>query len=183
MVESSINNTMKEDIFLSYFHEDAEYKDKFEEIFADLINNKTVRLHDTNMTSNDYIDTIINENNITNSSVVIVLTGSKTYKRKHVDWDIYAALKQKTALIGICLPNRNDYRLNKFITETFPHRLVDNVTSGYASINKWTEDYDKMSNIIKRSHIKSENINLINNRRSLQSKDYHFCGATGCDCH
>lgn len=172
---------MKSNIFLSYYHEDKEYSDKFQELFQNL-NTKTIRLTNNDYSSDEYISNIINENNITNTTTTIVLLGPKTYKRKHIDWDIYAALKQKSSLIGICLPNRNDYRLNNLILETYPPRLHDNVTSGYATIIKWTENPEKIDNIIKRSYIKSEDTNLINNRRKLQSKDHHFCGV-GCDCH
>jgi len=175
---------MTYDIYLSFHHEDQEYADKFIEIFGGLVNvisPKIKRIE--NETGEEYIERFIEESGINSSTIIIVLVGIKSYKRKHVDWDISAGLIKKSSLVGICLPMRNDYNLNNVILETCPHRLADNVKSNYASIHKWTEDITKMENILVASQKRSENRVLLNNNRTLMKKDHHFCGAKGCECH
>ena len=175
---------MKYNTYLAYHHEDREYADKYIELFGELLNIVSPKITRVDEESGEeYIERCIENSGISKSSIVVVLTGPKTYKRKHVDWDIYAGLKKKAALVGICLPNRNDYILNKFILETYPHRLEDNVKTGYASIHKWTENQDIMRNILASAQKRSQNTLLMKNSRRLMQKDHHFCGARGCECH
>ena len=74
---------MKSNIFLSYYHEDKEYSDKFQELFQNL-NTKTIRLTNNDYSSDEYISNIINENNITNTTTTIVLVGPKTYRLGYI---------------------------------------------------------------------------------------------------
>jgi hypothetical protein len=134
----------KHNVFISFHHElDQDYKDKFEILFGDLFNNKSVNDNeiDENL-STEYIKRLIRENHITASSVCVVLIGKETYKRKHVDWEIYAALDKKvggySGLLGILLPTHPDSKRNEYNPGLIPPRLVDNIKSGYAIIYDWT---------------------------------------------
>ena len=62
--------------------------------------------------SDEYIKRLIREDKVSDSSVVIVLVGPNTRKRKHVDWEIYAGLRSSVngsyGLVGIMLPELNE---------------------------------------------------------------------------
>lgn len=132
-------------VFLSYYHADDQYyKDRFEKMFGDVFIHKSVQMGDINTEiSDEYCKRLIREDYISDSSVVIVLCGNNTYRRKHVDWEIYAGLTSRaggcSGLLGIRLPTRSDY--GKPVNyDTIPKRLADNVQSGYAKLYDWTED-------------------------------------------
>jgi hypothetical protein len=124
---------VKRRVFVSYHHAgDQWYYDTFSSVFHDGYEVISDCSLDRVRNSNDpnYILRYIRENHITGSSTIIVLCGAETWRRKYVDWEIQAALSQKSALLGIKLPElpvENDgcYK---------PDRLQDNITSGYA---KW----------------------------------------------
>lgn len=138
-------------VFISYHHEyDQKYKDDFVKVFQNYFIDKSVQAgeYDDDLSTN-YIKRLIREEKITDSSIVIVLIGSETYKRKHVDWEIAAGLSCKaggcSGLIGILLPTYyntiNNCHLNKnqFLYDTIPPRLSDNIKTGYATIYNWED--------------------------------------------
>jgi hypothetical protein len=140
----SQNTDTKHKVFISYYHEDDQYyKNKFEELFGHLFINKSVKDGDIDSDlSTDYIKRLIQKGFLTDTSVLVVLIGPNTYKRKHVDWEISAALSKKvggySGLLGLCLPEHTDYKKQQFSTDVIPTRLVDNITSGYAKWYDWT---------------------------------------------
>ncbi len=139
----------KRKVFISFHHANDElYKNKFEEKYGSVFINKSVTKDEYNEDlSTEYIKRLIQEDKISDSSVVVVLIGSETYKRKHVDWEISAGLSKKvggySGLIGILLPSYYEASENTFLkgsgynSNTIPPRLNDNVESGYALIYKW----------------------------------------------
>jgi hypothetical protein len=130
-------------VFLSYFHEDDQYdKDRFEELFGHLFINESVQSDDINTdVSTEYIKRLIQEDYISDSSVVLVLVGVNTWKRKHVDWEISAGLNKKvegySGLLGILLPDFPLSSDGKYSYDDIPPRLADNVKSKYAKIYTW----------------------------------------------
>ncbi len=124
-------------VFISYHHEkDEYYKKKFEENFGDLFINESVQDGDYNPDlSDEYIKHLIANNNISLSTVVVVLIGAETEKRKHIDWEIYAGLSERNkcraGLIGVILPTFNKDE-NKI-----PDRLQDNIDTKYARLYTW----------------------------------------------
>jgi hypothetical protein len=90
----------------------------------------------------NYIKRLIQGGYLTDTSVLIVLVGKNTYKRKHIDWEISAALSKKvggySGLLGICLPGHSAYGKDKYSEGDVPPRLVDNLKSGYAKLYDWT---------------------------------------------
>ncbi|WP_434509810.1 TIR domain-containing protein [Desulfitobacterium sp. AusDCA] len=138
------NNDIKHKVFISYYHEDDQYyKDKFEALFGDIFINKSVGDGDIDDDlSANYIKRLIQEGYLTDTSVLVVLVGKNTYKRKHVDWEISAALSKKvggySGLLGLCLPDHPAYGKDEYSADDVPPRLVDNLKSGYAKLYDWT---------------------------------------------
>ncbi len=158
-LKSSDTDT-KHKVFISYYHnDDEEYRSEFEERFGHLFINKSVEPGDIDEeSSDDYIKRLIQEDYISDSSVLIVLVGAKTYCRKHVDWEISAAISKKvggySGLLGLCLPTHPSYEEDKYKSDVVPVRLVDNLKSKYASLYDWTESEE---NIEKWVEIAFEN--------------------------
>ena len=82
-------------VFISYYHGDQEYKDDLVKlsdqrgIFVD-------RSVDTGDISDDLSDErireLIRDSYLRDSTVTIVLVGTETQRRKHVDWEIYSSM-------------------------------------------------------------------------------------------
>jgi len=135
----------KHKVFISYYHQDDQYyKVLFENRFSHVFINKSVKPGDiATDNSDEYIKTLIREDYVSDSSVLLVLVGPNTKSRKHVDWEIYAGLDKKangySGLLGILLPNfLMSYDVHGNVN-CLPPRLADNVKSGYAKIYKWDE--------------------------------------------
>jgi len=170
----------KRKVFVSYYHkEDQEYRDKFEKQFGHLFISKSVEPGeiDSNI-SDEYIKRLIQEEYISDTSVLIVLIGQKTYLRKHVDWEISAALDKRVGnnyagLIGLILPTKNDYGAEKsFNPITIPPRLYDNVKSGYAKIYDWTDSAENISGWIETAFKNRELLKeKIDNSREQYMRD------------
>ncbi len=137
------NTDSRHKVFISYYHnDDQRYRDDFEKKFGHLFISKSVKPGDIDSDlSTDYIKRLIQENYISDSSVVVVLIGPKTYCRKHVDWEISAGLNKKvngySGLLGILLPTFQLTSNNKYSYSDIPERLADNVKSDYAIIYTW----------------------------------------------
>ena len=104
---------MKHKVFISYHHEnDQSYKDelvRFGELH-DIFEDYSV---DTGDISDDLTDEQIREKirneYIKDSTVTIVLVGTETKHRKHIDWEIYSSMhdgkiNKKSGIIVINLP-------------------------------------------------------------------------------
>jgi len=137
-------------VFVSYHHaNDQDYRNAFEQIFAstyDIMVSKSVQIGDIdpNLTT-DTIRQKIRDEYLRDSTVTIVLIGSQTWQRKHVDWEIGSSIRNtlrnpRSGLLGIILPTypRND--LNKYDPYTIPPRLYDNKRCGFAEIYNWSND-------------------------------------------
>lgn len=125
-------------VFVSYHHGgDQAYYDAFSTTFHDgydaIYDNSLERKVDSDNAL--YVMQRIRDTCITGTSCTIVLVGANTYKRKYVDWEIYATLDKGHGLIGVRLPSAP-------IVQGFvivPDRLNDNIQSGYASWLTWAE--------------------------------------------
>ncbi len=138
---------MRHNVFVSYHHaNDQYYRNQFENLFSntyDIMVSKSVQIGDIN--ENLPPETIrqkIRDEYLRDSTVTVVLIGSETWKRKHVDWEIGSSIRQtqynsRSGLIGILLPSypRND--ITKYNQNTIPPRLYDNIQCGFAKIYNW----------------------------------------------
>lgn len=163
----------KHKTFISFYHHDDEkYKEYIERNFSDYIINKSVKDGEYDKENSDeYVKRLIREEKVSDSSVMIVLIGPNTYKRKHVDWEIYAALRDSvngnSGLIGVVLPT---YELNSdgtFRSEDFPARLLDNYRSGYSKIYAWNYFCNNFPSLVQQAF---ENRILLKDRKNNTRK-------------
>ncbi|WP_342327622.1 TIR domain-containing protein [Pedobacter sp. FW305-3-2-15-E-R2A2] len=149
-------NLPKRKTFKSYYHyEDQDYKEKFKNLFDDLIIHKSVEDGDIDADNSDaYIKQLIRQGYLNDTTVLIVLIGPNTKHRKHVDWEISGALNYKvgdkySGILGLKLPNHPDYATGSHSYDLLPARLSDNLKSDYAIIRDWTDDRIKMQEYIE----------------------------------
>ncbi len=138
-----LGSAVRHNVFISYYHNaDQAYRDAFETAYGHLFISKSVNPGDiTTDLNTDYIKRLIQEDYISDASVVIVLVGAKTYCRKHVDWEISAGLNKKvggySGMIGILLPDIPLNEASEYQYDAIPARLADNAKSGFAAIYTW----------------------------------------------
>lgn len=142
-------------VFVSYYHrDDQEYRDKFEQSTANLFIFKSVRPGDIESDlSDEYVKRLIQEEYISDSSVVVVLVGPRTFCRKHVDWEISAGLNRKvngySGLVGIVLPTFPLSADNEYDPKLIPPRLNDNLVSKFAKLYAWGDALQSDETIIE----------------------------------
>ncbi|GHV00983.1 hypothetical protein AGMMS49521_0160 [Campylobacterota bacterium] len=144
------NNSPRHKVFVSYHHaNDQEYKDSFEKLFAqtyDVMVSKSVQIGDIDQNlATETVRQKIRDEYLRDSTVTVVLIGSQTWQRKHVDWEIGSSIRHtqyssRSGLLGIILPTypRNDP--SKYDPYTIPPRLYDNIRCGFATIHNWSTD-------------------------------------------
>ena len=143
-------------VFISYYHHDDQfYKNYIDHYLSANIINKSVRAGEYNSDNSDeYIKRLIREEKVSDSSVVVVLIGPNTRKRKHVDWEISAGLSKNvngcSGLVGILLPELpmigSEYRVSDM-----PGRILDNYYSGYAKLYSWDVAIHNFDAIIEQA--------------------------------
>lgn len=122
------SNDIKRKVFISYYHGDQLYVNKFISDFSDVFIPKAIGIKDGNFEfdSNNpqYIMRKIREQVLEDSTVTIVLIGNCTHSRRYVDWEIKASLQQgetlPNGLIAINLPYMGT-------RGNLPNRLSENV--------------------------------------------------------
>lgn len=168
-------------VFVSYHHKNDQLdRDKFEKLFADkhdIMVSKSVQIGEIDpILKTDTVRQKIRDEYLRDSTVTVVLIGSETWKRKHVDWEIGSSIRQtqhssRSGLLGIILPSyfRND--ATKYNPYTIPPRLYDNIERGFATIHNWTTDAQRVQKWIheafeRRNKIEPDNSfpNFVNNR-------------------
>lgn len=144
----------KHKVFISFHHNDEDHRNEFEEQFGHLFISKTVQGGDIDPdNSAEYTSRLINDDYISDSSVVIALYGAETRKRKHVDWEISAGLSKKvgghSGLAVVILPTFPVVPFDQFGNYKeemlFPHlhpRTAANIKSGYAKVYFWKCNYN-----------------------------------------
>jgi hypothetical protein len=159
--------------FVSYHHaNDQNYKQIFDLRFGnrfDILERGSVDLGDID--PNLQTDTIrqkIRDEYLRDCSVTVVLVGVDTWRRKHVDWEIGATIRDtarnpRGGLLGILLPSyqrvhASSLRVGRegsvlaYIHDSIPPRLHDNVARGYATLHLWSEDPDDVQGWIHAAY-------------------------------
>ena len=136
-------------VFVSYHHEnDQNYRDRFERLFADVYNimdSRSVRLGEIRRGLQvEEIDRRIREKHLRDSTVTVVLIGADTWRRKFVDWEIAATIRDtefnpRSGLLGIFLPIHPSYGPTTYDPYITPPRLHYNIECGYAKAYDWSE--------------------------------------------
>jgi len=163
-------NLPKRKTFVSFYHNDDEEKRKeFDNLFDDLITSKSVNDGDIDSDNSDgYILKLIQQKYLHDTSVLLVLVGEKTKCRKHVDWEISAALNYKvgdkySAILGLLLPSHANFGTGKYDPALLPNRLAANVESGYAILRNWTEDRGLLQQYIELAIAKrTDSVKIVN---------------------
>jgi hypothetical protein len=163
-------NITKRKSFVSYYHRDDQYyRERFENLFGDLVISKSVEDGDIDTDNGtDYIKQLIQREYLSDTTVLIVLIGAKTKGRKHVDWEIAGALNYKVGdnyagVVGLFLPSHPDYGSDKYHPALVPSRLAANVKSGYAIARDWSDDRVVMQKYIEKAFTaRSESGKIVN---------------------
>ena len=108
---------------------------------------------------------------IRTASVTVVLIGSETWKRKHVDWEISSSIREtqlnsRTGLIGIILPTYPRADTSKYNKGTIPPRLQDNLDCDFAKIYNWSNNPAEVQQWIHEAFVRRKQINP-NNAREM----------------
>lgn len=165
-------------VFVSYHHaNDQVYRDKFENLLrsADISVLKSVQIGDIDdeNLSDERIRQIVRDEYLRDSTVTVVLIGTETWKRKHVDWEIGSSIRNteknpRGGLLGIILPSHPDYNKAKRTSGLIPQRLHDNQKCGYAEIYDWTTDTASIQKWIHDAFKIRREVNPDNSRPSLK---------------
>jgi hypothetical protein len=149
------SKNQKHKVFISFYHHDDEwYKNELERLFSDKMISKSVQDGEYDSDDSDeYVKRLIREDKISDSSVVVVLCGPNTKRRKHVDWEIYAGLRKSingtSGLVGVLLPEFPLVADNRYSYSDIPGRLADNVKSEYANVYTWAYFKENFVSIIQ----------------------------------
>lgn len=153
-------------VFVSYHHaNDQHYRDSFEELFAnqhDIMLSKSVQIGD--IPENMKTETIrqkIRDEYLRDSTVTVVLVGSQTWQRKHVDWEIGSSIRHtlhnpRSGLLGILLPTYVKPGPNKYDPYTIPPRLHYNIECGFANLYDWSNDPSKVQAWIHQAFLQRD---------------------------
>lgn len=135
-------------VFVSYHHEnDQAYRDAFERMFSLLSGvfiSKSVQIGEISpLLATDTVRSKIRDEYLHDSTVTIILIGTSTWQRKHVDWEISSSIRStklssRSGLIGILLPTHQSFFTSGYDPGIVPPRLVDNQKCGFANIYNWT---------------------------------------------
>lgn len=134
----------KHKVFISYHHANDQWaKDEIqkwneaEDIFIDLsVNSKDV--DDTLPTES--IRRIIRDSYLRDSTVTIILVGTETWGRKHVDWETYSSMydgsiNRKSGIVVVQLPSTNPQYF------TIAHEVEKQMV--YPECTSWTSISDR----------------------------------------
>jgi len=166
----------RHNVFVSYHHEnDEDYRIKFERIFSDIydiMETKAVSDGDINpYLQTETIRQKIRDEFIRNASVTVVLIGSETWKRKHIDWEISSSIRDtqlnsRTGLLGIILPTYIRADTSRYNPGTIPPRLQDNVECEFAKLYNWSDDPYQVQGWIHDAFLRRKRI-LPDNSRDM----------------
>lgn len=133
-------------VFISYHHYNDEH---YKKLFCKLLGLDYVdrSVEDGDIDPYLAIDTVrqkIRDNFIADATVTVVLVGSCTWQRKHVDWEIGSSLRDtrlnsRCGLLGILLPTHHDFGKTNYSLRRIPPRLADNCGSQgkFGKIYNW----------------------------------------------
>ena len=135
----------KHEVFISYHHaNDQYYKNKLEtmnkehEIFV----NRSVSLGDIDEDEEPQkIREIIRDEYLRGTSVLILLVGTETKNRKHVDWEVYSSMRdssinKKSGILVVNLPSTN----TTYIRSTHGS---DEKSEAHPAVSNWVSINDR----------------------------------------
>ena len=146
-------------VFVSFHHkQDQTCKDQFVQMMEDDMVDRSVSTGDIKNLNGEATLQRIREDYIADATVTIVLLGRCTWKRKHVDWEIDASLREtkrnpRCGLLGIWLPEHPDFGKEYYDPHLIPPRLADNCGGDdpYAYIYDWTDQIEDIRSWIHQA--------------------------------
>lgn len=134
-------------VFVSYHHRnDHNHRDIFERMFAQYYNiflSRSVQIGDIDLNlPTENLRAIIRDNHLRDSTVTVVLVGSQTWQRKHVDWEISSSIRNtqfnpRSGLLDILLPTYPGFASGEYNPYIIPPRLYQNIECGFAWVYRW----------------------------------------------
>lgn len=164
-------------VFVSYHHaNDQEYRDEFESILANsgISIIKSVQIGDLDENLNaETIRQKIRDEYLRDSTITVVLIGTQTWQRKHVDWEIGSSIRDtklnsRSGLLGVLLPTHPSCYKNTYDPNTIPPRLYDNINCGFAKIYNWTTSPLLLQSMIHDAFERRDKIKPDNSRPSFK---------------
>ncbi|MCE2508866.1 MAG: TIR domain-containing protein [Nitrosopumilaceae archaeon] len=164
--------TSRHKVFVSFYHDDQQYKDRFVRMMDGHIVDESVHdedIDDENLMT-ETIRRTIREDFIADATVTVVLVGECTWQRKHVDWEIGSSLRHtetnpRCGLLGILLPTHPNYHTDKYDENLVPPRLADNCgRDSYARMYKWSDSPSEVQEWIHDAFLRRDKIYPDNSR-------------------
>jgi hypothetical protein len=163
-------------VFISYHHQnDQYYKDKFASLFDDYYD----IFIDGSVSDGDIDDSLqtesirqkIRDEYLRDTSITLVLIGTETWKRKHIDWEISSSIRDtkynpRSGLLGILLPTHPNYNADKYLYHLIPPRLADNCQNNYACVYNWRENPSLIKSWLETAYNNKDKI-IPNNSRPM----------------
>ena len=156
-------------VFVSYHHEnDEQHRNRFERAFADvydIMDSRSVRIGGIPKGLNtDEVARRIRDDYLRDATVTVVLIGEDTWRRKHVDWEIAATVRDtdanpRSGLIGVLLPSHASFSSETYYPYTIPPRLHYNVECGFAKVYKWNDSHGVVADWIDEAFRRRDGIN------------------------
>lgn len=196
--------TVRHKVFISFHHgNDERYRQEFIRLYRDQFEgfvDRSVQFGDIDENlPTDRIAQLIRDKYIRDATVAVVLVGTETWKRKHVDWEIYSSLRDSTVnarmgLLGILLPTYTvpysesvtaRYQMrstepsrSQYWPYNVPQRLFENIEVGFATMRPWPSSGWELQGWIHEAFLrrnKTPNPNLAQrrfgqNRSSTQTR-------------
>ncbi|MCH5179980.1 MAG: TIR domain-containing protein [Erysipelotrichales bacterium] len=163
----------KHKVFISYYHnDDQHYKNHLLYLnhLYDIFDDYSVHeddIDDTNLTS-EQIRRIIRDDYIRDASVLILLCGENTKTRKHIDWEIHAAMydspiNHKMGILVINLPSIYGKQSTRAASNEEKKYIADETARWYSihTIDEYNQDYPYMPDRIIDSFIKGSEISVV----------------------
>ena len=165
-------------IFTSFDHgQDDYWAIRFVDLFHEFFEIHSARsISLTAGSGEEHIRSLIEGGYMGDGTVCVVLLGTHTYARCRVDWEISAALEKKpsraSGVLGLRLPVHPDFGKNARVPQRLPQRLEDNLRSGYALLNDWSETPQKVRGWVSDAlRIASRSTNLAVNKAAPLERD------------
>lgn len=170
--------SMRHKVFVSYHHaNDQDDRNKFENLFAgkhEIMISKSVQIGDIEPSlATEKIRQKVRDEYLRESTVTVVLIGTQTWQRKHVDWEIASSIRDtklnpRSGLLGILLPSYPLSPENTYDPYTIPPRLYDNINCGFASLHKWSANPDNVQKWIHDAFLRRNKIIPVNSFPSFE---------------
>lgn len=149
-------------VFVSFHSEDIRYKDAIVQMMEDDFIDQSVGDDDIDDSlATDTVRQKIRDEYIRDATVTIVLLGTCTWQRKHVDWEIGSSLRDtklnsRCGLIGMLLPTHPDSGSSKYYLSRIPPRLADNVLgeNPFAYVVEWCTDSYQLRQWIHQAYLR-----------------------------